>query len=237
MKNQIIIEMDMEIEDGLKLMRETQLRDEIYGYKINSLWVLERGINILHYCKEHFIGKKIILDMQKWGTDIPDIIKKQVEKVAPYVDELICCPMGAGSESLKMFAETCIDNNIKPICVLEMTHPESDSYLETDQIEKYKLPSYVYNILDDSIKYGIQDFVIPATKEPRIGVKSMLSNWYPNEFKGTVNLYTTGLKVQGGQTKPMIDFGVTKFIVGRAVYEAENPIKAVEDIYKEINEV
>ena len=34
----------------------------------------------------------------------------------------------------------------------------------------------------------------------------------------------------------MVDFGVTKFIVGRAVYEAKNPISAIEDIYKEINE-
>jgi len=223
MKNQIIIEMDMEIEDGLKLMRETQLRDEIYGYKINSLWILERGINILHYCKEHFIGKKIILDMQKWGTDTPDIIKKQVEKVAPYVDELICASMGGGSESLKMFAKTCFENKIKPICVLEMTHPESDKYLDGN---------YFKCLLNDAVSSEIKSFVIPATKKMTKD-KIELFKFFENKVK--IEKYANGFKVQGGQTKPMVDFGVTKFIVGRTVYESENPIKEIEDIYNAIN--
>ena len=223
--NQIIVAMDMEIEDGLKLMRETQLHDEIYGYKIGSLWVVERGVGILHYCKEHFIGKKIILDMQKWGTDIPDIIKKQVEKVAPYVDELICCPMGAGSESLKMFAKTCIENNVKPICVLEMTHPESSKYLN----------DYYFNcLLNDAIKSEINSFVIPATKYINKNKIDLLKSF---ETKSKIEKYATGFKTQGGQTKPMVDFGVTKFIVGRAIYESPAPISQIELIYKEINEV
>jgi len=230
--NQIIVAMDMEIPNGIELMSEIRTSEQIYGYKIGSLWILERGIDILRILRGHLnsvnSNQKIILDMQKWGTDIPDIIKKQVEKVAPYVDELICCPMGAGSESLKMFAKTCFENKINPICVLEMTHPKSDSYL--------KKKTYI-DVLDNAIDFGISDFVIPATKEPKPEIIPILSNWFPNGFKGTVNFYATGFKVQDGQTKPMVDFGVTKFIVGRAVYESENPVKAIKDIYEEINGV
>lgn len=232
MKNQIIVAMDMEIPDGMKLISKTRTSEQIYGYKIGSLWILDRGIEILKSVRDMLdevkSDHKIILDMQKWGTDIPDIIKKQVEKVAPYVDKLICCPMGSGSKSLKMFAETCFENKINPICVLEMTHPKSDSYL--------KKKTYI-DVLDNAIDFGISDFVIPATKEPKPEIIPILSNWFPNGFKGTVNFYATGFKVQDGQTKPMVDFGVTKFIVGRAIYEAENPISTIEDIYKEINEV
>jgi len=233
MKNQIIVAMDMEIPDGMKLIQSLENNQEIqkmiYGYKIGSLWILDEGIEILkevQYELTKHISGKIILDMQKWGTDIPDIIKKQVEKVAPYVDEFICCPMGAGSESLKMFVETCIENKVDPICVLEMTHPKSDSYLIKD--------SYPY-MLDDALSYGITSFVIPATKEPKLIIKNQISKWYPNGFKGTVNFYATGFKVQGGQTKPMVDFGVTKFIVGRAIYESGVPVATISDIYKEIN--
>ena len=232
MKNQIIVAMDMEIPEGIELMSEIRTSEQIYGYKVGSLWILERGIDILRILRGHLnsvnSSQKIILDMQKWGTDIPDIIKKQVEKVAPYVDELICCSMGAGNESLKMFAETCFENKVNPICVLEMTHPKSDSYL--------KKKTYI-DILDNAIDFGISDFVIPATKEPKLEIIPILSNWFPNGFKGTVNFYATGFKVQDGQIKPMVDFGVTKFIIGRAVYEAEDPLKEIEDIYKEINEV
>lgn len=236
MKNQIIVAMDMEISEGknlmLKIEKYPEIQKMIYGYKVGSLWVLERGIGILEevqYELTRHIGSKLILDMQKWGTDIPDIIRKQVEKVVPYVDELICCPMGAGSESLKMFAKTCIENNIKPICVLEMTQPESSKYLKEN----------VYlNILNDSIDCGILNFVIPATK-PKPEIKEKLYELFKDKDlfeKKHVNFYATGFKVQGGQTKPMVDFGVTKFIVGRAIYEAENSIQTIEDIYKEINE-
>lgn len=236
MNNQIVIAMDMEIENGLDLIEKTIEHEGIYGYKIGSLWLLEELIlpeekgklfkELKSILKDAHSNQKIILDMQKWGTDIPDIIKKQVNKVAPYVDELICCPMGAGRQSLKAFANACFDNKIEPICVLEMTHPESDSYLVSKSWEM---------ILHDACDYGITRIVIPATKEPKEEYTRILNNWYPNGYEGTVHFYATGFKTQGGQTEPMVKFGVSKFIVGRAVYEAKDPIKAIEDIYKEIN--
>lgn len=228
MKNQIIIAMDMEIPEGIRLISKIRTSKKVYGYKIGSLWILDRGLDILKIVrdmlKEVNSEQKIILDMQKWGTDIPDIIIKQVNKVAPFVDELICCPMGAGNESLSAFASTCKNNNIKPICVLEMTHKNSNNYL---------ISGGYYCILNDAIDKGILDFVVPATKEP---TENQKVSFHFYEDKGIIiNKYATGFKVQGGQTKPMIDFGVSKFILGRAIYESENPIQSIDEIYKEIN--
>lgn len=231
MKNQIIVAMDNEIVDGIRLIAKLTASNQIYGYKIGSLWILDRGMDILKTVRDiinqYNSNQKVILDMQKWGTDIPDIIKKQVEKVAPYVDELICCPMGAGSESLKMFTKTCLENDVKPICVLEMTHPESSKYLGQGW---YKM------MLQDAVLCGVSSFVIPATKDVNEN-KQWLIEFYEKQLKTKFNKYATGFKVQGGQVKPMVDFGVSKFIVGRAIYETENPIKAIDDIYKEINEM
>lgn len=229
MNNQIIVAMDNEIPDGIKLISELKTSKEVYGYKVGSLWIMERGIRILNTISDilHQANSEqvIILDMQKWATDIPEIVQKQVLKVVLHVDELIGCPMGGGRQSLKAFAETCINNGVDPICVLEMTHPDSGAYLHG--------LAYM-DILHDALSFGIRRFVIPATKEPKSEIKQVLMHQY-GDYADNVKFYATGFKVQGGQTKPMVDFRVEKFIVGRAIYEAPDPIHAVREIYQEIN--
>lgn len=222
MKNKIIVALDNEVKDGIRLVSKLntpEMSEKIYGFKVGSLWLFEIGkeiINTLNDVKHQ--DHKIILDMQKWGTDIPDVIRKQVALASSVpVDEIICCPMGAGAESLRAFGRECLSRNLKPICVVEMTQPEADSYLI--------LNSHMC-IFDDARMNGIKSFVIPATKHPKIEL-----NYSSCEY------YATGFKTQGGQTKHMVDFGVTKFIVGRAIYEADDPVGAVNEIYNEINGV
>ncbi|MBU0777699.1 hypothetical protein KKF82_05535, partial [Patescibacteria group bacterium] len=133
-------------------------------------------------------------------------------------DELIVCPMGGGKDTLQVFIDECYINDIKSICVLSMTQPNADSYLIENSAE------LIYN---DAKYFGNYSYVIPATKN-----SSELNFMLISDEK-----YATGFKTQGGQTKPMIDFGVTKFIVGRAIYEIENPEQAINDIIQEINGV
>ena len=228
--NKIIIAMDNDIDDGLKLLEtindDPGLKNKIYGVKIGSLWVLEKGVDIVKDVKNKIWEDcTIILDMQKWPTDIPDIVKKQVYRVAEtnVVDELIACPMGGGKKSLEAFVASCKDTGMRPLCVLEMTHPESDTYLKT---ASYK------DILYDAGGMGIDGFIIPATKDPKTEIKWHIQTAFP---KLLYDLYATGFKVQGGQAEPMRRFGVNKFIIGRAIYEAENVDNAIEDAYEEIN--
>lgn len=208
--------MDNSIDEGIKTIEETKQSNKIYGYKIGSLWVLEKGISILHdvSCVLGGTEKKLILDMQKWGTDIPSIIEKQVKAVGNFVDELIVCPMGGGRQSLRTFAEACIEQKIKPICVVKMTQPDSDSYLNKNSAR---------NIYFNALEYGIDTFVVPATKNPK-----------ELSFMTIGEKYATGFKSQGGQTQPMIDFGVTKYIVGRAIYDSSEPLQEIKKIHKEI---
>lgn len=219
MNNKIIIAMDNSIEDGMKMIAKTCNLNGVYGYKIGSLWILDNGIDILNSVRNLLESKKsncvIILDMQKWGTDIPSIVRKQVDKVAPFVEELIVCPMGGGHDSLEAFIEACNRQNIKPISVVKMTQPNADSYLNEASAQGIYL---------DSISAGCNSFVIPATKDPS-----------DLDFINNAELYATGFKTQGGKTKPMVKFGVTRFIVGRAVYESENPLEVITEILAEIN--
>lgn len=228
--NKIVIAMDNDIDDGLKLLdtinQNPELKKKVYGVKIGSLWVLEKGVDIVKEVRDRIWEDcAIILDMQKWPTDIPDIVKKQVCRVAEtgVVDELIACPMGGGKKSLEAFVQSCKDSGIRPLCVLEMTHPESDTYLIT---ASYK------SILYDAGSLGIDGFIIPATKAPKAEIKWHIETAFP---KLLYDLYATGFKVQGGQAEPMRRFGVSRYIIGRAIYEAEDPVQAIYDAYAEIN--
>lgn len=225
-RNQIIIALDNNIENGLELVKmiedDPDLMRKVYGYKIGSIWMLDRGLDILDdVCSK----LNIILDMQKWPTDTPEVVTKQVNKIVKKecVDELIASPMGGGRKSLEAFVTKCKDNDIRPLCVLEMTHPESDSYL--------KLGAWL-DILHDAATLGVDGYVIPATKQPREEIKMHLRTDFPNI---SYDLYTTGYKVQGGQAEPMIKFGVSKFIVGRAIYDAEDVVQTIDRSYREIN--
>lgn len=230
--NKVIVALDNDINDGIKLIKaindNKEFRKKIYGFKVGSLWVLDRGIDIVkEVCHRTWDDCNIILDMQKWPTDIPEIVKKQVERVSKTgaVNELIACPMGGGSKSLEAFADGCKDGGMRPLCVLEMTHPESDSYLQ--------LCSWI-DILRNAATFGIDGFIIPATKEPREEIKMYLKTDFPELV---YELYTTGYKVQGGQAGPMIKFGVNKYIIGRAIYDAENLYTAIRSAYDEINSI
>lgn len=228
--NKIVIAMDNDINDGLKLLdkinEDSELKKKVYGVKIGSLWVLEKGVDIVKDVRNKIWEDcTIILDMQKWPTDIPDIVKKQVCRVAETgaVDELIACPMGGGKKSLDAFVQSCTDSGMRPLCVLEMTHPESDSYLKT---ASYK------DILYDAGSIGIDGFIIPATKDPKTEIKWHIETAFP---KLLYDLYATGFKVQGGQAEPMRRFGVSRYIIGRAIYDDEDPIRAIYEAYAEIN--
>lgn len=228
--NQIIVALDNETDDGFDLVEKIEsdadIQNMVYGYKIGSLWILEEGMQILEDL--YFGGIEdhvLIVDMQKWPTDIPDIVAKQVNKIVNTnaVDELVACPMGGGRKSLETFTITCKENNVRPLCVLEMTHPESDSYL--DGMSHMK-------ILRDAATFGIDGYIIPATKEPRQEIKVFLEKTFPSL---KAEFYSTGFKTQEGQTELMRKFGVKKFIVGRGIYDADEPEQAIIDIYEEIN--
>lgn len=228
--NKIVVALDTEISDGLSIVAEIEDNDElkemVYGYKIGSLWMLEEGLNTIDDLALSLPDERaIILDMQKWPTDTPTIVARQVNIVADCgnINELIGCPMGGGIKSFETFIESCQDNAIRPLAVLEMTHPGADSWLS---------PGYQISILNCAAENGVDGFIIPATKQPSPEIKEVLESKYPEL---DVEFYTTGYKVQGGEAKPLIDYGVRKYIIGSYIYDADDIEKAIRQTYDDIN--
>lgn len=230
-ENKIVVSLDCNIEDGEffvdELEQDSDLDDMIYGYKLGSFWILDKGLGAAEDLYDWIIVEdhKIVLDMHKWPTDIPVFVDKQVKKVAQreVVNEMIACPMGSGRKSLEAFVWACVDADIRPLCVLEMTHPESDSYLSK---------SYQMKILSDAALMGVDGYVIPATKEPKLDIKKFLSNNFPSLNE---EYYATGFGYQKGNIDKMKKFGVSRFIIGRSIYESDNPAQSIIDIYNDIN--
>lgn len=227
--NKIILALDNRIEDGLILIdmirQNTELRQKLYGIKVGSIWVLEEGIDIVQEVNSRIWEDcEIIVDMQKWPTDIPEIVTKQVCRVAETgcVTELVSSPMGGGRSSLEAFVKSCNDGGIRPICELEMTHSGSDSYLRSGS---YK------DILYDAAFFGIDGFILPATKTPKLEIRWHLETAFP---KLSVEFYTTGYRV-GEDTEQMIRYGISRYIIGRYIYEAKDPIAAINTAYDDIN--
>ncbi len=229
--NKLIIALDNDVDEGMNIVDEIEqssdLDNMIYAYKVGSIFVLDRGLEIVEELFNTISGEhKIILDMQKWATDIPNMVKKQVKMASDTccIDEIIACPMGGGRKSLEMFVNESKKWGMRPLCVLEMTHPESDSYLK---------PSYWMSILHDAASFDVDGFIIPATKSPKLEIKEYLALNFHNL---KTEFYSMGFISQQGQTEPMKSFGVNKFIVGSGIYDVQDPIQTIKDIFEEINQ-
>lgn len=220
--NKVIPALDVGKEQAFELVRKlNEVSEFLAGLKVGSLLVYENGVSIIQEIKD-LIDTPIIFDGQKFGTDIPDIAAEQVELLASAgADQIIACPMGAGPETLKAFTESCFANQATPVCVVEMTHPKASVYLRTFAAGR---------ILKDALEFGIRNFVYPATKPGTLRSHMGILNVQEN-----VILKATGFKVQGGSLPELRDLGVTEFIVGRAIYDAVDPVQAVLDLSKEIN--
>ena len=229
-ENKIVISLDDGIKDGLRLIetinRDKELRKMIYGVKVCSTWVLEEGIDIVLDVRcRIWDGCNLILDMQKWPTDTPEIVARQVDIISATgaVEELIACPMGGGRKSLESFTKKCADGGMRPLCTLEMTYPESERYLK---------PGYWKDILCDALSFDIDGFVIPATEEPRDKIKTYIQENFPNLL---YDLYATGFKAQCGHIESMRKFGISKYIMGRTIYETNDVAHTIRSVYEEIN--
>lgn len=220
--NKIIPALDVGKEKAFELVGKLEdVSHLLAGLKIGSLLAYENKPKIIADLKE-ITRAPVIFDGQKLATDIPEIVKEQVDMFASAgADQIIACPMGGGNITLQAFFDRCKEYGVTPVCVIKMTHPGAERYLAANSADL---------ILQDALQIGIKNFVYPATK-PDILEKhrSIL-----NAQKG-ITIKATGFKIQGGFPSQLRNLGVSEFIVGRAVYDAKDPMQAVIEIAREVN--
>ncbi len=174
----------------------------------------------------------ICYDPQKRGTDVPFIVKGQVEDI----DELkpkfyIGSPLGSGSNlddsekpgTLETFVNACSNNGIIPIIVVEMTQPGATRYSSKEKCEQ---------LAKDCVELGVKYIVAPATKPERLMV-------YRKIFDGEVNVVSPGSGPQKTgnvlvDAVTAIEKGADHLVIGRGIYQSKNPIQTIKDVYAAI---
>lgn len=215
----IIVALDLPLSEACALVGKLKsTEDKIAGYKVSSLNAIEHGLKKTISDLREVTDKPIIYDHQKAATDIPKITDRQVRLAAECgVNSFIAVPLGAGSETLTAFVTACNETNVLPIVLLSMTHDGADDYLKTET------PQLVF---EKAKELGVKYFVAPGNKPEKIA--ELTSKMDEDMF-----ITSPGIGAQGGACEAAVKAGTDYPIVGRAIYEAEDPVKAVEELFEQ----
>lgn len=222
---------------GQSLINMYQLKglsEEITGLKIGGKIIDNYGLII---SRSLFNDVEItfpwILDPQKRGTDIPDIIREQVADSKKYgAIAYIASPLGAGSNesmdekkigSLQAFVSSCKKLEIEPIIVLEMTQPGASYFLREGASEELAKLSY---------ELGVRHFVAPANRPERIEVYRRIIGKDAAIISPGVGPQATGNVIEDAINA--IKAGADHLVIGRGIYQAQNPKKTTQRIYEAI---
>jgi len=215
----VIPALDVSVEEAVELVRKlSSAEDMIAAYKISSLHALESGLRETVAKLREVTQLPIIYDHQKGCTDIPKIAEKQVKLAAECgVNSFIAVPLGAGGETLIAFVNACKDAKVIPIVLLEMTQPGAGDYL------KENAPELVF---EKAKELGVEYFVAPGNKPEK--TKELKAKMSEGMF-----ITSPGIGVQGGKCEEAVKAGTDYPIVGRAIYQAEDPVAVVKELYEQ----
>jgi orotidine-5'-phosphate decarboxylase len=175
-----------------------------------------------------------VVDLQKGGTDIPDIIKKQLEPAKEYNYEgFIGHPLGSGFNpdamtekeygSAQAFVKYCQEMDLIPIVVLELTPPGSTHFLRDGASEELARVSY---------DMGVRLFVCPATRPERIKVYREIVGEESRIISTGVGPQKTGDPLKDSESAVLS--GADDIVIGRAMINSENPVEMGKRLYEVI---
>lgn len=211
-KNQIILALDVEEKNKAYeiLDQTTEYLDTIkIGYPIT----LALGPSIITSIKEEY-DVKIIADFKV--ADIDATNEKIVKTTLNYGADAIIVHGFTGEDSV-LACKTMAEKLDKEIFLLtEMSHPGADKFLKPVSLD----------IAHMGVDLGIKNYVAPATKIDRL--KKIREVVGKDSF-----IISPGVGFQGGNAKDTLQYS-NAAIVGRSIYNASNPKKALEEIIESI---
>lgn len=204
----IILALDMEnARWAEKVCSETF--DLVDAFKVGYPLVLSAGIKMLGKIKSY--EKPVIADFKV--ADIPYISKRICEKAVKEGADYVIIQGFMGEDVMKACSEVA-----KIFVVADMTHLGAEEFIKDKAVE-----------IARKAKKHAHGIVAPATRPETI---EML-----RETVGDLLIISPGVKAQGALPGTAIRAGADFEIVGRGIYQSENPRKAaakLQDIMREI---
>ncbi|MCC7553124.1 MAG: orotidine-5'-phosphate decarboxylase [Methanobacteriaceae archaeon] len=211
-KNNIIVALDlMDIDETLKLCGK--IKDKINTVKIGYPLTLAEGIESISTIKENF-NFNIICDYKV--ADIPETNKKICDITYENGADAIICHGFVGPDSVESCLNSSLDYKKELFLLTEMSHPGALKFIQKNADEIAKM----------GLEMNIKNFVAPSTRLDRL---SKIRN-----IVGTdANIISPGVGTQGGDPKETLKYA-DSLIIGRSVYNSQNPQKTLDEIIKSI---
>lgn len=210
-KNNLILALDVTNKDkALKICK--QVKPYINTIKIGYPLTLAEGLKIIKIIKDEF-NANIICDYKV--ADIDATNSKICDLTFDAGADAIICHGFVGSDSVQACLDSANDHGKEIFLLTEMSHPGAKMFLQKDAEAIAKM----------GVDMGITNYVAPATRLDRLSkIRDIAGD--------DACIISPGVGKQGGDAKKTLEFA-SAIIVGRSIYESDNPALACEKIIKD----
>ncbi|WP_406536593.1 orotidine-5'-phosphate decarboxylase [Methanobrevibacter sp.] len=211
-KNSLILALDVMSESEAVEICDS-IKDYIDTIKIGYPLALAEGLEIISKLKDKF-GFKVICDFKV--ADIDATNSKICDETFKAGADAIICHGFVGSDSVQACLDMANKHEKEIFLLTEMSHPGAKMFLQKDA-EK---------IAEMGVDMGITNYVAPATRLDRLSIiRDIVGD---NAF-----IISPGVGKQGGDGKKTLEYS-NAIIVGRSIYEADNPKIACENLIQSL---
>ncbi|URN49398.1 orotidine-5'-phosphate decarboxylase [Methanobrevibacter sp. TLL-48-HuF1] len=207
-KNNLILALDVTNKDkALEICK--QVKPYINTIKIGYPLTLAEGLKIIKIIKDEF-NANIICDYKV--ADIDATNSKICDLTFDAGADAIICHGFVGSDSVRACLDSANDHGKEIFLLTEMSHPGAKMFLQKDAEAIAKM----------GVDMGITNYVAPATRLDRLSkIRDIAGD--------DACIISPGVGKQGGDAKKTLEFA-SAIIVGRSIYESDNPALACEKI-------
>ena len=207
-KNNLILALDVMDEKEAIIICD-KVKDFIDTIKIGYPLALAEGLEIIKTLKDKF-NFKVICDFKV--ADIDATNSKICDETFKAGADAIICHGFVGSDSVQACLDMANKHKKELFLLTEMSHPGAKMFLQKNADDIAKM----------GVELGITNYVAPATRINRL--KDIRNIVGENAF-----IISPGVGTQGGDAKETLKYS-NAIIVGRSIYEAENPKDACEKL-------
>ena len=211
-KNNIILAMDlMDLKEAERVCES--INEYIDTIKIGYPLTLAEGLSTIGFFKDNF-DYKVICDYKV--ADIPATNEKIANQTFDAGADAIICHGFVGSDSVDACKTSAEDHGGEVFLLTEMSHPGAIKFLQPNADEIARM----------GVEMGITNYVAPSTRPERLSkIRDIVGK---DAF-----MISPGVGTQGGDPRETLKYS-NALIIGRSIYNAEDPEKATKDIVDSI---
>jgi len=205
-RSRIILALDVETEeDALELCERT--KESVDAYKVGHCLLMRTGIGVLSKLRR--FGKPIIADLKV--ADIPEVSRRMCRAAVENGADYVIVHGIFGEDVVRACAEAA-----DIFVVSEMSHGGAEEFMA----------GHAGEVAEMAKRHAV-GIVAPATRPERI--KKM------RRIVGDLIIISPGVKAQGAEAGSAVKAGADFEIIGRGIYEAEDPGEAARELARAIS--